>query len=135
MPTREIYHYIPYNIPTVEACCSQLQYSGSSCQTTKSTCQTKYDKLVTRFDLLIEGLAYTTRAEDLADKLLRERMITKGCLEEACLPAVANSKRIRQLICAVLCQVKLNESNYDTFVSVLGEFSGLQDIVRLVEGV
>lgn len=119
----------------MEACRSQLHYSGSSCQTTKSTCQTKYDKLVTRFDLLIEGLAYTTRAEDLADKLLRERMITKGCLEEACLPAVANSKRIRQLICAVLCQVKLNESNYDTFVSVLGEFSGLQDIVRLVEGV
>ena len=122
--------YFP--IPTVDADTHnsvQLQYRASSCQVPK------YDRLLTRFPQLIESLAYTTRAEDLADKLLREKLITKGCWEEACLPTVANSMRTRRLIGAVLSQVELNASNYDKFVSVLGEFNGLQDIVQLVEGV
>ena len=80
-------------------------------------------------------LADTTRAEDLADKLLRERLITKGYWEEACLPTVTDSKRIRRLIRAVLSQVKLNPANYDKFVSALRELDGLQDIVQMIEGV
>ena len=120
--------YFP--LPTVDTCSSvQLQYSTSSCQATK------YGRLFARFPQLIESLAYTTRAEDLADKLLREKLITKGCWEEACLPTVANSMRTQRLIGAVLSQVELNASNYDKFVSVLEEFNGLQDIVQLVEGV
>ena len=125
--------YFP--IPTVDAC-SSVQYSTSSCQATESSCQaTKYNRLFAQFPQLIESLADTIPAENLADKLLKEKLITKWCWEEACLPTVARSQKIRPLIRAILSRVKLNDSNYDKFVSVLREIPGLQDIVQLVEGV
>ena len=92
----------------------------------------QYDRLFIKFDQLIENLADITRAEVLADKLRRKRLITKGCWEEACLPTVTDSKRIRLLIRAVLSQVELNPANYDKFVSALREFEGLHDIVQLI---
>ena len=114
------------SIPTVDA---QLQYSSSGCQATK------YDRLFTKFPQLIESLANIIPPDSLANKLLSEKLITKSCWEQACLSTVPNSQRIQPLILAVLSQVKLNDANYDKFMSVLRGTSGLQAIAQWVEGV
>ena len=92
----------------------------------------QYDRLLTLFAHLIEKLADTIRAEDLADRRWSEKLITKGCWEEACVRGMANSRKIRPLMTSVLSQVELNLVNYDKSVSVLREFDGLQDIVQLI---
>ena len=91
-----------------------------------------YQRLQDNFETVITTLSPLVRAEDLADKLFSARMINPGLLEEAGVTAVANSKRIRPLIVAVLSQVKTEPEKLTKFVEILQQFEGLEGIVKIL---
>ena len=94
----------------------------------------EYKKLSTRYDQIIEKLADEIRAEDLAIKLRRAKMITRGKQEEASVQAVANSLRIRPQIDAVLAKTELNAENYHTFIGILTDMEGLEEVIAFIDG-
>ena len=73
-------------------------------------------------------------AEELAGKLyFSARLISESIWEEAYVGGKTNANKIRLLMKSILSQVELNAANYDKFVTVLKDISGLQDIVELLE--
>ena len=94
----------------------------------------EYQKLQGNFDRVIHHLGAILSAEDLADRLFANRLITNGTREEASLSAIANTKKIRALIVAVLALVQFDPTKYKTFVTVLSTISGAEhmaDFLRL----
>ena len=93
-----------------------------------------YQKLHENFDTVIHHLGAILSAEDLADKLFSNKLITSGTQEEASLSTVTNTKKIRALLVAVLAQVQFDPANYYKFVTVLSTISGAEhmaDFLRL----
>ena len=92
----------------------------------------EYKKLQDTFDTVISHLAATQSPDDLADKLLVAKLITNGTREEACVAAVAKSKRIRTLIVAVHAQVQIQSENFHRFLAVLSAIGGTDEIVEVL---
>ena len=93
----------------------------------------EYKKLQETFDTVISHLGAVLTAEELSNKLFAAKLITDGIREQACVAAVANSKRMRTLVVAVLAQVQTQSGNYQKFLTVLSKISGLEDIVGVLE--
>ena len=94
----------------------------------------EYQKLQKNFDKVIDHLGAILPAEDLASKLFANKLITSGTQEEASLSTVANTKKIRTLLVAVLALVQFDSANYEKFVTVLSTISGakhMADFLRL----
>ena len=94
----------------------------------------EYQKLQGNFDTVIRHLGAILSAEELADKLFANRLITNGTREEASLSTVANTKKVRALIVAVLALIQFDPTKYKTFVTVLSTISGakhMADFLRL----
>ena len=71
----------------------------------------EYQKLREMFDTVISHLGDILSAEDLADKLFSNKLITRETLEEASLSTLTNTRRVRTLI-VVLGQVRIDPTNY-----------------------
>ena len=94
----------------------------------------QYKRLSSNFPRLVSALSDLVSAEEMADKLyFGARLVTKGIWEEAYVGGKKTSDKIRLLMKSVLSQVELNAAKYDTFVTVLAEIGGLQEIVELLE--
>ena len=93
----------------------------------------EYKKLQETFDTVISHLGAVLTAEELSHKLFAAKLITNGTREQACVAGVANSKRMRILVVAVLAQVQIRSENYQTFLSVLGNISGVDDILDVMK--
>ena len=97
----------------------------------------EYQKLQGNFDTVISHLGDILSAEDLADRLFANGLITNGTREdseEASLSTVANTRKIRALIVAVLALVQFDPTKYKMFVTVLSTISGAEhmaDFLRL----
>ena len=94
----------------------------------------EYQKLQGNFDRVIHHLGAILSAEDLADKLFANRLIRNETREEASLSTVANTKKIRALIVAILTRVEMDPTNYKKFVTVLSTISGaehMENFLRL----
>ena len=89
----------------------------------------EYQKLQENFDRIIHHLGAILSAEDLADKLFANKLITSGTREEASLSTVTNTMKIRALIVAVLAQVQFDPENYKNFVTVVSAISGAEHMV------
>ena len=97
-----------------------------------STRSPEYQKLQEKFDTVIRHLGDILSAEDLADKLFSNKLITKGKLEEASLSTVTNTNRMRTLIVAVLGQVHIDPTNYHKFVTLVSSISGAEHMAKLL---
>ena len=98
----------------------------------------EYQKILTRYDTIIHQLASARCSGYLADKLRSKELITGQIYEEALNfgPGVVESTRIRPMINAVLAKVELSTTNYFTFVGVLREMEGAEDIVQyIIQGI
>ena len=94
----------------------------------------EYQKIQENFDTIISHLVAILSAEELADKLFLNKLITSGTQEDASLSTVAKTKKIRALIVAVLAPVQFDPTKCKKFVSVLGTISGAEhmaDFLRL----
>ena len=101
--------------------------------TMSSTQSPEYQRLQEKFDIVIHHLGAVLSAEDLADKLYVNKLITSGTQEEASLGAVTNTKKIRALMIAVRAKVEIDPANYHKFLTVLKAISGAEDIGKLLE--
>ena len=114
------------------------QYSwhstGATNYTMSGTQTLEYQKLHENFDTVIHHLGAILSAEDLADKLFSNKLITSGTQEEASLSTITNTKKIRALLVAVLAQVQFDPANYYKFVTVLSTISGAECIWQIFWG-
>ena len=92
----------------------------------------EYKKLCANFDAVIHYLSAILSAEELADKLFVNKLITSGLREEASLGTITNTKKIRTLIVAVLAQVEIEPVKYNKFLALLSCISGTEDIAKLL---
>ena len=60
-------------------------------------------------------------------------MITHSLVEEASVNAIAQSKRIRPLMSAILSLVELNSEKYEHFLNILEDIEGLDELVHLLK--
>ena len=93
----------------------------------------EYQKLQGNFNTVISHLGDILSAEDLADKLFANGLITNGTREEASLSTVANTRKIRALIVAVLAQVQFDPTKYKMFVTVLSTISGAEHMADFLK--
>ena len=70
--------------------------------------------------------------EGIAIKLESVGLIRFNVREEAELPTVPKSKRMRTVMDAVISGLKLKEENVDEFKSVLEEFGVLKDVIQII---
>ena len=93
-----------------------------------------YSTLQRKRDTIIQTLADQGFTRALAEKLLQAEMITRRIYDEARIPGVVETDRTTVLFNAVLASVKLNPARYDTFIGVLREIRGSDDLVAFIEG-
>ena len=95
-----------------------------------------YSTLQRKRDKIIRALADQGFTRALAEKLLGAEMITRRIYDEAknSAPGVVEMDRTTVLFNAVLASVELNPAKYDTFISVLREIRGSDDLVAFIEG-
>ena len=96
----------------------------------------EYDGMLQNRDMIISQLAAEKFAGKLADKLHSKRLISDQVYEEGINfgPGIVESTRIRVMINAVLAKVSLNKEHYCTFISILTELEGLEDMIHLLQG-
>ena len=90
----------------------------------------EYQKLQVNYDTVIYHLGAAQVAEELADKLYANKLITREMAAKANLPTRTDTEKMRDLILAVLAQVELEPANYHKFVQILSSISGAEDIVK-----
>ena len=94
----------------------------------------QYKRLFLNFPRLVSALSALVSAEELAGKLyFSAGLISESVWDEANVGGKTNAKKLCLLIKSVLSQVEMNVVNYDKFIIVLTEISGLQDIVELLK--
>ena len=101
--------------------------------TMPSTQSPECQRLQEKFDAVICHLGDVLSAEDLADKLYVNKLITRGTQEEASLGGITNTKKIRVLMIAIRTKVEIDPANYYTFLTVLKAISGAEDIGKLLD--
>ena len=86
-------------------------------------------------DTVIENLAGSRMAEDLAQKMFAKGFISRGIRDKATIyaPDVTEEDRIRKIIDAVLLKVEEDSDNYSKFLRILKEFPDLDDVVEYIE--
>ena len=108
---------------------------GDSLPATSSSSH-EYDQMIRNYDLIINQLASVRCSGELADKLRSKKLISDQVYEEGINfgPGIVESTRIRAMINAVLAKVSLNKEHYCTFISILAELEGLEDMIHLLQG-
>ena len=86
-----------------------------------------------RFAIIISQLAAAKCSVPLAQKLRSKKLISEQVYEEAVNFAVVESKRIGCMIDAVLAKVQLNTEHYSTFIKILEEIGGMEDLIQLLQ--
>ena len=87
-------------------------------------------------DTIISQLAAARCSGHLADKLRSRRLISEQVYEEGLNvgPKIVESTRIRVMMNTVLAKVRLNSEHHCTFIHILTELGGLEDIIQLLQG-
>ena len=101
--------------------------------TMSGTQSPEYQRLRELFDTVTHHLGDILSAEELADKLYVNKLITRGMQEEAGLRTITNTNRIRALVIAICAKVEIDPANYHKFLAVLKAISGAEDIGKLLE--
>ena len=82
---------------------------------------------------IIRQLAAAKCSGELADKLYCKEVITDGVYEEGTAGDIETT-RIRALIKAVHAKVEINKEIYYTFLEIVKDITGLEDILQLLQG-
>ena len=83
----------------------------------------EYKKLQENFDKVVHFLGAVQVTNTLADKLFARKLITSEMLEMT---------NLRKIIFAVLVKVENDPTNYHTFLQVLNDISGVEDVVKIL---
>ena len=95
----------------------------------------EYDRMRQNFDTIITQLAAAKCSISLANKLRSEGLVSPEVYEEGVnVGPIVESKRIGCMINNVLARVKLNPEHYSTFIEILIEIGGQEDLVQLLQG-
>ena len=96
----------------------------------------EYDSMLKNLDTIISQLAAAKCSAPLADKLRSRKLISKAVYEEGVNsgPGVVESGRIRCMINAVLAKVEINTEHFSTFIEILKEIGGQEDLISLLQG-
>ena len=93
----------------------------------------EYMKLKESSEKVIKFLSFNISSERLGGAMFAKSILCEEDYEETCLP-IANSKKMRTLIHALLYMVEIDANNYHKFLRIL-EDAALQDLVDVMEAV
>ena len=85
------------------------------------------------FDIIISQLAAAKCSGQLANKLRSKELISEQVYEKGVNFVIVESERIGCMINAVLAKVRLNPKHYTTFIKILEEIGGMEDLIHLLQ--